>query len=204
MGLFPKMVEIVPPGESGDAKIVHFEVSETDSRFTALRGGRDYVPAGRYAKLIVGRALMMSDTRHEQITNYEVVQRAKGHVFIGGLGLGMVTHAIAAKPEVTKITVLEKSQGVIDLVGHTLPSKVEVIQGDVFDYKPGKSQKFACIYFDIWPDLNTDNLSEMTKLHRRFRKYLTDDGWMDSWCRGILRSERRRDQRNKNSYGFWR
>jgi spermidine synthase len=202
---FPKMVLILPPGKSGDAEITHFTVSEADSKFTAMRAFQhpgSYVPEGQYAQLTVGRTLMMTDTQNEKRTNRAVVHNAHGHVFIAGLGIGMILHPIAAKPEVTKITVLEKSQGVIDLVKGTLPAKVEVIQGDIFEYKPAKGTKFSTIYFDIWPDITTDNLPEMTTLHRRFRSSLVQGGWMDSWCRDQLKSQKRREKRQDSRYGW--
>jgi len=205
MTLFPKMVDILSPGKSGDAEITHFTVSEQESRFTAMRNvlhPGSYVQPGSYAQLTVGRTLMMTDTRNEQRTNFEVVYKANGHVFIAGLGIGMILHPIAAKPEVTKITVLEKSQGVIDLVKGTLPTKVEVVQGDIFEYKPEKGTKFDCIYFDIWPDINTDNLPEMATLHRRFARCKTPGGWMGSWCRDQLKSQKRRENRQGSRYGW--
>lgn len=196
---YPRMVDILPPGKSGDAEITHFTVSEKASRFTALRAAQHpgaYVAPGSYAQLTVGRTLMMTDTQNEQRTNWGVVWNAHGHVFIAGLGIGMILHPIAAKPEVTKITVLENSQGVIDLVQGTLPAKVEVIQGDIFEYKPAKGTKFDCIYFDIWPNITTDNLPEMATLHRRFARCKTPGGWMDSWCRDYLKSQKRREKQN--------
>jgi len=188
------------PGESGNAVVTHFTVSREQSQFTALRPGQ-YVPAGDYVQLNVDGVLMMTDTRNERNTNWDVVDQSKGRVFIAGLGIGMICHAIAAKREVKKITVLEKSQGVIDLVAPTLPKKVEVIQGDIFEFKPAKETQFDTIYFDIWPDLCTDNLPQMGKLHRRFRRHLAPDGWIDSWCRDSLRARQRRERREERQWG---
>jgi len=193
------MVEIVSPGKSGDAEIRHTTVSREASRFTALRPG-GFVPAGKYAELLVDGALVMSDTRHEHITNIDAVLASQGHVLIGGLGLGMICHPIAAKKGVTKITVVERNKGVIDLVSPTLPKKVEVIHSDIFDYKPEKGAKFDTIYFDIWTDICTDALPDMGKLLRRFRKYLADDGWINCWCRDRLKSERRRELAEEREY----
>lgn len=72
--LFPKMVEILQPGESGNAKISHFAVSEALSRFSSLRPG-EYTAAGDYIQLRVGGVLMMSDTRNEHMTNLDVSWR---------------------------------------------------------------------------------------------------------------------------------
>lgn len=198
---FPQMQQKLQPGESGNAVVTHFSVSLDQSQFTALRPG-EYVPAGDYVELKVGGVLMMTDTRMEHRTNYGVVQHSKGHVFIAGLGIGMVCHAIAAKREVKKITVLEKSQGVIDLVAPTLPKKVEVIQGDIFEFKPAKETQFDTIYFDIWPDLSTDLLPVMSKLHRRFRRHLTPGGWIDSWCRDMLKASQRRERQQERAWHF--
>ena len=196
---FPKMQNKLQPGESGNAVVTHFNVSRDQSQWTAMRPG-GYVPAGDYVQLNVDGALMMTDTRHEQITNYGVVQHSKGHVFIAGLGIGMICHAIAAKGEVKKITILEKSPGVIDLVAPTLPKKCEVIQGDIFDHKPAKGTLYNTIYFDIWPDLCTDHLPQMGKLHRRFRRHLAEGGWIDSWCRDSLKARQRRERREERAY----
>lgn len=193
MDTFPKMTEIVPPGESGDAKIEHFTLSGTQSLLSATKPGM-YCPPGGYAQLFVNGQLVMSDTRHEHISNIDAVIRSRGHVFIAGLGLGMICHPIARKPKVSKITVIEKSQGVIDLVGPTLPDKVEVIRADIFDFKPEKGTKYDTIYFDIWPNMCTDYLPEMGKLLRRFRKHLTEGGWINCWCRKTLQAQKRKER----------
>src|SRR5271157_5165690 len=118
---FPKMTKLVRPGASGDARVEHFTVSKAESRRTRMRavvtGKDELVLPGRYAALFVGGEVMMSDTRMEHRSNRAVVEQARGHVLIAGLGLGMILHPIADKPEVERITVIEKSPDVIKLVG---------------------------------------------------------------------------------------
>ncbi len=197
MSQFRKMIEIVPEGASGDATVEHFDVSRTASLMSALRP-REYVPEGRYASLRVGGQLVMTDTFYEHSTNYEVVVKARGHVFIAGLGLGMILHPIVEKSEVLSVIVIEENRGVIDLIAPTLPGdKVSIVEGDVFKFKPAPGLKFDCIYFDIWPGITTDNLPEMSKLHRRYRRALNPGGWMGSWCRDRLRRQHRRDLREE-------
>jgi hypothetical protein len=208
---FPKMAEIVPEGTSGNVQVKHVVVSEAESKFTALRsamhGNRgEYVPPGKYAQIIVGGVLMMSDTPNEHRTNWKVLQKAHGDVLIGGLGLGMITHAIAAKPEVTSVTVIEKSPDVIKLIGPTLPPKVRVIQGDVFTWKPEKGTLFDVLYFDIWSTICTDNLRQMATLHRRFARSLRRDHgteWMGSWCHDLLLYRRRQEHRMQLKKKGW-
>ena len=202
---FQPLSKLIPPGVSGNVRVEHFEISKADSERSLTRSlfrPGEFVPPGKYVKLIVDGNVMMSDTLMERDTNRRVLYKATGNVLIAGLGLGMILHPIAAKPEVKTITVIEKSPDVIKLVAASLPKKVEVIEADIFTWKPAKGASFDTIYHDVWPNITLDNLPEMTKLHRRFGRYLTPDGWMDSWQRGVLL--RRREQEKNNPWrGGW-
>lgn len=208
--MFPRMPEVLPEGQLGLAKVDHFEITEEASSFTSLRAmiqGRrdDYVPPGKYARLIVGHELMMTDTVMERRSNYEVVRQARGHVFISGLGLGMILHPILQKPEVTRVTVVEKFGDVIRLVGPTLPhqEKLTLIEADVLTYRPTKGTKFDVIYHDIWPTVSQDNLEDMTLLHRRFAHFKAPGGWMDSWKKSYLTDMKRREKAQSGRRGWW-
>lgn len=201
---FRPMTEIVPEGSIGEAKVAHFTVTPGDSAWTAIRGGSEFVPAGRYAKLLVGGSLVMSDTAMEHRTNYGIVRNAHGNVLIAGLGLGMVLVPVLAKESVRNVTVVERSADVVALIGPLYPSpKLKIVTADIFDWRPAKTDRFNTIYFDIWSDQSTDDLEDMAKLHRRFARYLdrTDDArWMDSWRRDELRSRKRREDRDERWY----
>ena len=212
MPMFTPVAEIVPPGEQGVAKIDHFEVSKRASEFTSIRaamGRRDeYVPEGKYVRLTVkGHGLMMTDTRMEQVTNYDVIHNAKGKVLIMGLGIGMVLIPILKKPEVTSVTVIEKYQDVVDLVIPALRAKVPeasklgVIVADALEWMPPKGVKFDTLYFDLWADICTDNLEEITFLKRRFARRKNPGAWMGAWVEDKLRYEDRRSKREERRWG---
>jgi hypothetical protein len=193
---FPHMADIIPEGKCGSAEIKHVTVSQHDSNMSARHGGEHWVPAGKYAQLHVDGKLMMSDTRHERITNLEFVRRAHGKVLIGGLGLGMILKPILAKPEVDSVLVIEQSDDVIGLIWpHVENPKLDVWKADVFTWNPPQSLgKWQTIYLDIWPDLCTDNLPQIARLHQKYKYYLdrTDpDCWMGSWEQDTLRSQKR-------------
>lgn len=193
---FPAMTEILPPAEHGLAKIDHYEVSKWESQMSSLRGGLSYCYEGKYARLLVGGRLMMSDTRMEHMTNYEVVRMARGNVMVAGLGLGMILHPILSKESVTSVTVVEKYADVIALVGPSVQHpKLTIVNADIFSWKPAKGTKFDCLYFDIWADQSTDDLESMRKLHCRFRPYKHVDGWMESWRRNYLKAQKRSNRR---------
>lgn len=198
--MFPKMAELIPEGESGDCRVEHFTVDEHMQLMASMRG--DYLRLEKYAKLIVDGRLMMTDTPHEHQTNFTIGCRSFGDVLIAGLGLGMVVAKLNECDKVSSITVVEKSADVIRLVAPYVASeKLMVIQADIFEFKP--QRKYDVIYFDIWPDITTDNLDDMAKLHRRFGRYRNTsnpNSWMDSWCRSRLLNERRREKSQQCSW----
>jgi spermidine synthase len=197
MSEFPEMVRIVPEKTVGVASVQHFEITETESRFSSLRPG-EYVPPGKYAKLLVNGRLWMSDTRMERTTNWEIVYKAHGNVLIAGLGLGMILHPLLKKKDVTHITVVEKHADVIALIQPTLKSKkITIVHGDIFTWRPEKGTKFDAIYFDIWADHTLNSFEEMRTLHKAFRAYRAPDAWVESWRRRELRSEHLREQRQE-------
>lgn len=206
--IFPDMHRLVKPGKLGEAAIDHITVSKEEAKaynFGAILSGRgsDQVEPGKYARLAVAGELMMTDTPMERRTNTEFVRRANGRVFIAGLGLGMIVHAVLDKPEVEHVTVLEKSKDVIKLVGPTIESKkVTIVHGDVFEWTPPKGEKWDTIYFDIWPTIGTDNLPEMARCSRRFMHRLNranPKAWMGSWRQKELQARKREENRR----GWW-
>ena len=93
----------------------------------------------------------------------------------GGLGIGLIIMAIQDKPEVHSITVVEKSQEVIDMIATQLPlnEKVKIIQADVFCWKPERGVRYDTIYMDIWPWLDDRTYQEeMLPLKRKSAHYL--------------------------------
>jgi predicted membrane-bound spermidine synthase len=197
------MVTVIPSRSQGVARIEHCVVTpeeESRSHTRAVVTGRaDFlVRKGSYAQLFVNQELMMSDTPMERRTNSGLLWRAKGHVFIAGLGVGMVVPPLVANPEVTRVTIVEKYDDVIALVEAPLraflgeqAAKLEVIHSDIFDFKAPKDQKYDTIYFDIWPDIDISNLEEMTLLHRRFARRKAPEGWMHSWQKDTLQYRKR-------------
>ncbi len=200
MSTFTSMREILRPGKSGDARIEFFTVSKRNSQMTALRPS-EYVPPGKYVRLCIGSGpfdVMMSDTPFEQRSNYEVVWQANGDVLIAGLGLGMILVPILAKSEVTSVTVVEKNPNVIKLVEPRVRhKKLTVIEADILAWRT--EQHFDTIYFDIWREVNLDNLPQIASLHRRFARRKKPGGWMSSWEVDTLRY-RARQERDEVGY----
>ncbi len=185
----------VPEGESGDWCVEKFEVSEQDAkreRLRAMMGSGRGVPAGHYTRLMRGRQLVMSDTPdeiHDHLESWFQAKANGGSVLIHGLGLGMIAIAIAELDNVTDVTVIERSADVIKLVGPMLErfSKVTIVHADAYTWQPPKGHRYQVVWHDIWDDLCTDNLPEMTTLHRRYGRRCD---WQGSWGKHFLEVRR--------------
>ena len=123
----------------------------------------------------------MSDTPAEQRDHCEAVRRATGSCLLNGLGIGMVLKNILLKDDVTDVTVVEISQDLIDMVSpHYNDPRVTFVCSNAFDYKPPKGKRYNMVWHDIWDYICSDNLPEMTRLHR---KYGRRADWQGSWCK---------------------
>lgn len=200
---FVPMAGVVPEGESGSVRIDHFVIEDKLGPHT-LRWAlhpEEWIAPGKYARLLINGGTVMSDTQMEQRSNYEAVSKATGHVLIAGLGLGMVLLPILKKKDVKSVTVIEKNPDVIAMitsaickaVGKVAAKKLNVIQADIREWRPALSvRQFDTIYFDIWSDMNVDEVEDRKTLHAAFRKYLRKGGWIGSWQYDHLRDLRRR------------
>ena len=193
--MFHPMHKYLRPVNGGRFRLDTFTVSESDVRnakLSSILNGRgreyqDFLPV-EYVRLVdtSKNQVVMSDTQMEQRTNMDLYQHANGHVLIGGLGIGMILLAIQDKPEVTKITVIEKYGEVYAMVAPQLPlnEKVEIVIADVLEYEPPKGVKYDTVYMDIWNDICMDNWEEYKALNRKFMYRLNKDNpnrWCSAW-----------------------
>ena len=167
--------------------------------------GRGLVTVGDvYTQLFHKGVMWMSDTHDERRDHRYVYWQAQGDVLIAGLGLGMVTLAVAMKPEVSSVTVVEFEPDVIALVEPHLrsalgdaTSKLTVVQSDIFQWKPPKGSTYDTIWFDVWETICTDNLDGYHKLHRRFARCLKPGGYRGSWAYEQIKRYKRHEDRNR-------
>jgi hypothetical protein len=95
--------------------------------------------------------IMASDKPDEIYIQYIAFHKMNGRVLVGGLGLGMAANMIAAKPDVTSVTVIEREPDIIRLVNGNLDPKVTVVQADVFQYVDQVTpDQYDSAYYDTW------------------------------------------------------
>lgn len=140
------------------------------------------IPKGNYKVLMMDGKVAMSTLPFEIEMFKDFIDKAEGEVLIAGLGLGVLIERILDK--VVKIVCVEKNQEIINLI-NVRNEKVEIVCDDIFNYKP--SQKFDCIYFDIWSSYSEENLKDMILLEEKFKPFLKGD-YIGSWSRKYLRN----------------
>ena len=192
----------IPDNTKGDWSIKIFEISKEDAKFQNMRasfssGPQAYYIPGIYKKLCRNGKVIMSNTRDEIQDHMHFIRKARGNVLINGLGLGVCLKAVLEKPEVESVTVIEKSQDVIDLVSPYFDDlRLTIIHADALEYKPSRGERYDCVWHDIWDDICLDNLETMAMLHRKYGRRCD---WQDSWKRDWLKYQQRRER-----YSIWR
>jgi hypothetical protein len=143
-----------------------------------------YDPQGR---------LWMSDTPQERIMMYNNGQRSRGHVLVGGLGLGLYPqYAVSgAAGEATRFTVIERSPVVRDIVEPTLSVALgvplEVRLGDVGAYLSGPvTTRYDTIFLDTWETLDAVHLPRINRLRDRALRHLAPGGRVLLWGYGWM------------------
>jgi hypothetical protein len=103
------------------AYLSRFKVRPTDLRLT-----RDTTV--RLLEALQGGAwrAMMADHPAEMYALAEAIHYAKGHVLVGGLGLGYAAAQMARRPAVTRLTVVELEPDVVALAAPYLPPEKPV------------------------------------------------------------------------------
>jgi len=94
----------------------------------------------------------MSITPMEVMSQKRGISYAKGHVVVGGLGLGWSVNKIARRPQVEKITIIEKDAVVLRKIKPKLklPTRCEYewIHGDMNEVAP--TLEADLLFADIW------------------------------------------------------
>lgn len=111
------------------------------------------------------RTPWMSTGLLEQESHAWHVHRARGLVVVFGLGMGMYLHAVAAKPEVTRVIVVDKAPEVLEILRAATDfdawpgrGKITLIEADALDpatpdaiRATAGGQRPDYLYTDIWP-----------------------------------------------------
>ena len=137
----------------------------------------------------------MTDLYDEWWTQRRGIEEALkrgGEILVTGLGLGLVAEAILRTPEsnVTRVTIVEQSADVIQLVGPFLKNRygarIEIVEGNAFSWQNPTRRGFTVGWHDIWPDPYTAaNAAEMEALEQHHRPWCD---WQGFWPKEYIRA----------------
>lgn len=167
-----KPILSIPEGTAGKYRIKHLHypakhVFHTSTFRTTLIGGQADHPiafrkAVRFHQLSGPTGVWMTDEPVEQAQANRVFHDYRGHVLVGGLGLGYAATRIAERPAVRHVTIVELSTEVIQLVAPFLPrrvqNKITVVPMDLIAYLKERAAGryttepvvFDRAFYDIW------------------------------------------------------
>ena len=113
-------------------------------------GDYDVAHDGDITVLRLNGNVIMADNELEYHTHQHFLPNAHGHILSAGLGLGMIHAPLMQNENFKSITIIEKSQEVIDLVWDHSPKdeRFTIVHSDIYDYEP--TQKFDIGWFDSW------------------------------------------------------
>lgn len=111
---------------------------------------------------------LMTDTPYEVETNRKAIQLAQGDILDCGLGIGYFPYYASKKKRVESITIVEKEQGIIDLVYPLIKNeKTQIICTDAKKFLKTNKKKFDMIHIDfeggMLPIKSIDSLRELAQ-----------------------------------------
>lgn len=194
-----RVTDLIAAGERGEIAVDRRTPAKTPeaAALYALMGDGTIRAGEVITSLYIGRTLVMSDTRDEYRDHVEAIRMANGRVLIHGLGLGCYLKAVLNRETVEHVDVVEKSQDVIDFVGpyFTDDPRLNLIHADALEYRWPPGTRWDCVWHDIWPSKNVDDLEEHSKLLRSFGRRA---GWQGAWAHDYLL------MRREQYAGSWR
>lgn len=139
-------------------------------------------PAGR---------LWMSSTPQEHMMMYNNGQRSRGHVMVGGLGLGLYPQYAETVGRAERFTVFERSEVVRDIVEPTVSMTLEV----PIDVRIGEIEsilsepattRYNTIFLDTWDTLDASLLPIINRFRDMALQHLAPGGQVLLWGYGWM------------------
>jgi len=129
----------------------------------------------------------------------ETVQ-PRGHVLIGGLGLGIAALMVNQHPGVKSVTIIEKDADIIELCAPQHLKK-NIICADITDYLKSHKEKFNCYLLDTWRGTNEMTYwREVFPLRRIIRNRFGLRPVVHCWAEDIMRGQVERVLRGPNRH----
>jgi hypothetical protein len=176
----------VPPGVYADGSRV--ERRDVDRAEVFGRSYRLAVPLDCRVLYDSHGRLWMSTTPQERIMMYNNGRRSRGHVLVGGLGLGLYPQyaVLGAAGSATRFTVIERSPAVRDIVEPTLravlSAPLDTRIGEIGRVLAGPAiTRYDTVFLDTWDTLDAARLPFINALRNQAVRHLAPGGRVLLW-----------------------
>jgi hypothetical protein len=193
---------MLPEGTKGKAQVRHRIVEPGESlaiigmRQAILRGITP-VSARIKERMVVhelaheDHGVWMTDLPEELNQIAELLQTVEptGRVLIGGLGLGILAHAVSERWNVSDVVVIEKDRDVIELCGRE-NHKTEIVESDIVEYLRTTNEQFDYYLLDTWQGTNEGTWwSQVMPLRRIIRQRFGKKPVVHCWAEDIMQGQ---------------
>jgi len=105
----------------------------------------------KVTELTINGEIVMTDEPINWIGMQKLAEHSYGRVLCGGLGLGLIVHALTKNEKVTEIKIAEINVDVIQLVAPLLPATKKALSVDLCDiYEFPNAQAYDTVILDLW------------------------------------------------------
>ena len=137
--------------------------------------------------------IWMCITPNEIKTMEKAISQSHGHVLTYGLGLGYYAFMTSNKKEVSKVTVVESDENIINIfLTYLLPQfpnrdKIEIIKEDAYNhYQKIVKKEYDFCFVDIYHDAN-DGAMVFAKFLAMEKEYLKPQFWIETSLIAMIR-----------------
>lgn len=151
----------IPTGTAGPWSITRIEVEQIGDAMPGC--GLDQAEPGTYTALVHDtRGVVSCDSPVLIEDQMPVVEKAQGHILLGGLGIGLALEMLLDVEEVRRITVVELDMDVIRLVGPSFDNeKVTFVNHDVLEMPSvAIDPDLDRVWLDVWDTDRPETLED--------------------------------------------
>ena len=169
--------------------------SDLSQRFTAVdQEGQEISSDSPIMAAIFPPKAWMSDSGEERCMMFAAAKQAKGHILVGGLGLGIYPQFVLKLSNTVKsITIVESDPHIISLIDRgwfqCKPEHkkiVTIVKGTIEEYLSNTQRMFDTIYLDTWEDADPRFLSNVNHLIALALPHCSSSGTIQCWGYAIM------------------
>lgn len=161
---------------------LHIELPFPDTGYRDWRIDTFSQHGKTYHRLWHGDRIMMLNTPEIVAGFDDFLGRAKGHILINGLGIGMCVVHLLAKASTKSLTVIEVEGDLVHLMRPLLGKdpRLDFIHADAYTYEPPAGKVYDYVWHDVWTTYSARNVKQINQLVEKYRDRCH---WQDAWGR---------------------